>query len=1724
MKFNFGSVNGKEFSKNSWVADENAYTGPSFDVAPPSSPSQLLSTLSTLRGPSPLQPSNTNLVGPRIDLLPQLRVQSTPTPQMFPAHTPTMTPSLPPPQPDLLSNIGNALSDFGKSFWQGGIRSASEGYKQDGLNMLYAAQQDALAREKRLGITPVATGKSYLDPTANSADLAAQLDKLKQKIPIEPTNLSGKAGNLAGSLVGNAPAFALGGAATEGIAQNVLGKLTPKIAPKILPYAERSVKDALSFAPLGLMESQNLQDVPGNVATNALTGAVLGPAFHGVGEGFKLGKDAVKNGGSLKEALEERQLSYPELKANPLDEGLATRLQAILDDPSTSSVQRIQIENILRSKPKMSIQDVQGSYKTPSLRDFQAEQLNNTFLNPQRSLSTEPQVSFAPTPLKDLKFSPLQQNIDTAIGLKKPLSSLERSQRQGDLSGAFRGLPNRNTYTLTTGEQRALAGLQDGIRAAQNYVGHTDVLAGYPPGTSIEQAYADIAKNTGVDLPKLMGNWEKTQSPKTPLSPKELKLGRVAGIIPELKPRTTLKPLDIKPLEAPVERVLPKPLGPQTWTNREGIIPGSGGPLPIRSINEGNLGFLPKLQPNQSKNNLGPLLSQGLTRNLQGLDTPSLNLSPLKQSPLGPGKIDLPLNGQLNSPLKQSAPILQGPIKPLTPNATLTPQELRGPLSSIPITEPVGSKRLSFPDTVGKGDITNPKLAEQISKTELNYGNITNKDTLEVARKFIKDNRESALHLVMSDAPATAESNAVAQLLIKQANDTGKFDQAISMIEKTSSKAKTQGQAIQALSMWGRLSPEGVLKFAENSIEKSKNEHQVFAVNSRTKNLTEAMGKVNNEAAEVIAKEVESGIGLKVFVKPAKQVFKAPKLSEDIIKKLDSIESAARDRIANRRGNLNSLPLDLLADYAVIGTAKLGKGIVKFSTWSAEMVKEFGDDLKPHLESIWTKSHSGYSDFAKANGIKGLEAELTQLNRSVGEGLKEMNVSVGDIVRQHYSIGNKTMNNLVTQLTEKAGLSGEDAAILGKHVTDRMKELTQVKKEQILDQMFKTKLLSNRKDISQKIIELSNLGGFQDHRYKALISEKLGIPSLDEATAKNIYEQSNKIQTMEDGREKEVAIAQMLDSIAAKIPPSMLQKIGTLQTMAQLLNPKTAIRNIVGNAGFAGLENASNTLGAGLDKGLSLLTNQRTRTLPSRGTQLKGGKEGFKLGLEDALKGISTTSTKTQFDLNPTKTFRSGPLGKLETAMNIELRASDRAFYQAAYDDSLRGQMKVAKVNEPTEAMKEIADHDGLYKTFQDTNVISSFFSGFKKLLNDPVHFMGKANHREPIAFGVGDFVMKYPKTPGNLLARGLDYSPAGFVKVVMEASKPLMGKGFDQRTFVDALSRAIVGTGGLVGTGALLHRTGIISGKPDSDYDVAALNRQVGLGEYKVNISALKRFVLSGLDPTSAKLRKNDTLITYDWFQPQALPLAMGADIDKNGAKAQGIVGTVLNGLATGVNTFADQPVMQGVSSMFGQRDFSDGITKIMQSIPASFVPTFLNQVKQLFDNQKRNTYSPNWLGKTTNLATSKIPLLETRLQPTYDSLGKKAETYQNGSNNPLNVFLNPAFVSQYSPTKEAELALNAYKQTGETKQIPTIIPKYFTVTGKRFDLTSEEYANMQRIVGEDTRKAFSSISPGSSTTDKQIDLMAKGIEKARLEGKKAILEGRKIRYVQSGNTLKLK
>lgn len=75
--------------------------------------------------------------------------------------------------------------------------------------------------------------------------------------------------------------------------------------------------------------------------------------------------------------------------------------------------------------------------------------------------------------------------------------------------------------------------------------------------------------------------------------------------------------------------------------------------------------------------------------------------------------------------------------------------------------------------------------------------------------------------------------------------------------------------------------------------------------------------------------------------------------------RLAGVEQDASARLRSRLGRMNSgLDPQDLADLAIIGAAKLARGVVKFSAWSAQMVQEFGENIRPHLDAIWQASLS----------------------------------------------------------------------------------------------------------------------------------------------------------------------------------------------------------------------------------------------------------------------------------------------------------------------------------------------------------------------------------------------------------------------------------------------------------------------------------------------------------------------------------------------------------------------------------------------------------------------------------------------------------------------------------------------------------------------------------------------------------------------------------------------
>jgi hypothetical protein len=455
-----------------------------------------------------------------------------------------------------------------------------------------------------------------------------------------------------------------------------------------------------------------------------------------------------------------------------------------------------------------------------------------------------------------------------------------------------------------------------------------------------------------------------------------------------------------------------------------------------------------------------------------------------------------------------------------------------------------------------------------------------------------------------------------------------------------------------------------------------------------------------------------------------------------------------------------------------------------------------------------------------------------------------------------------------------------------------------------------------------------------------------------------------------------------------------------------------------------------------------------------------------------------------------------------------------------------------------------MADEAGLYTTFQDDTLLSRASTATKRGLNAITdiparHLRERGILPESIStegFGLGDVVLKFAKTPANLVMRGIDYSPLGFTRSLIEILPAVLGKGFDQRKFVLSLSRAITGTLGFTGLGFVLARNGILTGAASQDKDMRSIQEKSGQGAYKVNLNALQRFITSGFDSDVAQPQEGDKMVDYAWMQPIAISLGMGVNAAESLDKAK------KEGNDPSIYKVGSAAVLGGLRSIFenplltGLKNVSDAVNKVVQNrdvsgfkqmltgVPASFIPTVVGQVRTGMDNTQRETFDKNFFSGVWNQVRNKLPVQSEKLPVSYDSLGKPRERIQGGESgslsNYLTALISPVKYTEYAVTPEARLALDVLKDSGDSSVLPRVGTKYINVTDpdtkliKRIDLTNEQFSTLQQEMGQEVSerllKKQEYLENPNISTDKKVkavkDILTDAGDKARKSMKKEL------------------
>jgi hypothetical protein len=846
---------------------------------------------------------------------------------------------------------------------------------------------------------------------------------------------------------------------------------------------------------------------------------------------------------------------------------------------------------------------------------------------------------------------------------------------------------------------------------------------------------------------------------------------------------------------------------------------------------------------------------------------------------------------------------------------------------------------------------------------------------------------------------------------------------------------------------------------------------------------------------------------------------------------------------ANRKKTVSQGPSDPIMEYADRGALKqegLQESLYEFRPDDSMILKPPPGETAPGVLPGEKISKYRTNTMEKTLSDEALQEAPIENYRYEPESLKEWESEAQKRVSTDFE---GEMNKLLQKPALEGGVDGaiideinrrldsqgryKELAEFTEAVTSKIRETARgLRSIGIRNQFAPEKILRTAQG---SLIEAVEKGG--KNFEKQLKRHLEGREFLDEDFTRQLIEKAKQIEKMPEGRAKDKAQAEALKMIEERLPASILRKISSIQVIHQLLNAKTALRNWLGNTGFAVLDSVSqNIAGVPTDLVLSRFTGRRSIAFTS-GKELNeyksGYKEGWIEGFDDIRAGIDTSGIKLRRRigeegveilkakgesagnvLSPYEvsigTFKNPFYKALEKATGVLIRVPDRAAYEATFRSSVENQMRAAKVDAPTPEMLADAHIDGLYRTFQDTTKLSEFAQKFKRLLN-----FGKE-------FGIGDIVLKYSKAPANLVARAFDYSPAGFLRGVYKVIDVIRNKGqgkYSQRDAALTTSRGLTGSTLLYGVGYGLYNLGIIM-IPGEKRKEGDLERAAGVRNFSINFSALKRYIASGFNPDAAKRKQGDAFASVDWFEPIATSLTMGAafskqmkELPKDMPGSQRFLTGILLAMKSGMITATDKPLFQGTLRLFRSKNLTDGLFNVLKSAPASFIPTLAGQLRYVVDPAIRDTRDVNRdpLKEAWNIALNKIPGLSTFLPEKIDITGKPQTVLQSGDKalDILSSFASPAIVSQYDESPGMQMVREVFSQTGDTRVIPKNVTSTSTLTirGEKVPLTVEQRNRYQKMVGQEVQgylnrmarnSAFQKLSP-----DRKAHYIAKYINR---------------------------
>lgn len=842
----------------------------------------------------------------------------------------------------------------------------------------------------------------------------------------------------------------------------------------------------------------------------------------------------------------------------------------------------------------------------------------------------------------------------------------------------------------------------------------------------------------------------------------------------------------------------------------------------------------------------------------------------------------------------------------------------------------------------------------------------------------------------------------------------------------------------EALNLEGEVKTVPVSRTAENSFTNS------------------ATFRENERAAEWLENEKENG------------TFETTRISEK-----QSLESAAK-----RLDDNYDFEVKRLLDSSEINGVDIDESMMVADDYVQQVLEneteEGWNTVREWLTTMNNKIHGA---------AQGLQA-LAKYSRTA-TGLMAKTEKMISIKRKK---ANKKTNNIIDSVLRDMGYDGS--------MDNNVEKTYDQIREEVKNSLAKesSSIFSNFTDEDIDYLARQVEKGSSKEKIAERLAQKIttGYWDISNEDMKRVVELYKQVDALANPNSKQASdLRDEAASIMAKYlgEGTFMEKWNQWRYLSMLGNPRTHIRNILGNKMFGTLTNFKDDVAALGEIAVEKLGGKVDRTKSILTRKDNGLVDASSKDFDESVYAIATDGgDKYNMDTEinrKRKMFKDKGLGKAvnwanKTNSNF-LETEDNNALRKKYGRALAGYLKAngksasvinSKADADVEFMKkarEYAVEQAKIATFHEDSELANLLNAWSKTAAMNGTASGAA-----LNFAL-ESAMPFKKTPINILKQGaIEYNPAvQLPKAIVNTIRSAKNGSVDVSSVIDSYAKGMTGAM-LLALGAFMSKKGWIRGgeKDDEDY---ALNEQA----YSLNFG--------------------NHSYTIDWTAPASLPLFMGVSLYEAFTKALDnaeddsvsdfglfvdaltnigapvVEMSMLQGLSDTINSFSTTMSNDGTSGAA----LMSGLTSLMLGYLSQGVPTVGGQIARSVDPTRRSTYTGQKYGSVADTAMknlikieNKIPGLSYINEPYVNTFGEQEEN--TGGNVLGRLAYNMLSPGYYSNTARnevtGELERLTHSEDNESTHINSLYPSMPNKSRNGSPIKRDVYTEISETQGKIT------------------------------------------------------